>query len=153
LVACSDSQLLELGVLGLIRDLHDHWASGQGSYCGSSTTHNGQTHGVGPPCSADDSHSMGPGSPHCATDFTVSGSCSVKLSWNDISCEDGYRIYRDGSFLAYRPANSTSYTDVINDPNSTADAWVGHSYYVQAYNAAGVANSNQGTSGPCYWVH
>ena len=64
--------------------------------------------------------------------------CTVKVSWTDVSGEDGYRIYRDGSLLVELPADTTFYTD-------TGDSY-SHSYYVQAYNAAGSANSDEGSS-------
>jgi hypothetical protein len=60
--------------------------------------------------------------------------CYVTLNWKDVSGEDGYRIYRDGILLVELPANTTYYQD-------TFSGITGHTYYVQAYNDAGVANS------------
>ena len=70
--------------------------------------------------------------------------CTVSLIWNDVSGEDGYRIYRDGAKIAKLPADEISYTDDM------ADSSTGHTYYVQAYNAGGAANSAEETISYCY---
>lgn len=61
--------------------------------------------------------------------------CSVSLSWNDVSNADGYRIFRDGSRVDTLSAHSTSWIDYSVTGT--------HTYYVQAYNAGGFANSNK----------
>lgn len=71
--------------------------------------------------------------------------CWVTLSWNDVSGEDGYRVYRDGSFLGALSANTTSY---IERPGYN----VSRSYYVQAFNAAGFANSDVKSTNTCVYV-
>jgi len=82
--------------------------------------------------------------------FTVNDkSCSysgyiVTLSWQDVSSEQGYRVYRDGALIAALPANSTTYDDASPDFNS-------HSYYVEAYNSAGSANSKSANSNGCVY--
>ncbi len=70
--------------------------------------------------------------------------CTVSLIWEDVSDEDGYRLFRDGKRIAKLHADETSYVD------ETADSSIGHTYYVQAYNAGGSANSNEVTISYCY---
>lgn len=82
--------------------------------------------------------------------FNVSDkSCSssgyiVTLSWQDVSREDGYRVYRDGALIATLPANTTQYDDAAPDFNS-------HKYYVEAYNSSGSANSSSANSQGCLY--
>jgi hypothetical protein len=73
---------------------------------------------------------------------TKNGYCYIQISWNDVSGEDGYRIYRDGTLLVELPANTTYYQGVSSDYNS-------HSFYIQAYNTSGFANSNEQVSEYC----
>ena len=56
----------------------------------------------------------------------------VRLEWNDVSSEAGYRVYRDGALLATLPANSTTYTD--NPPFGGP-----YTYAVEAYNKDAVS--------------
>jgi len=51
----------------------------------------------------------------------------IRLEWDDVSNETGYRVYRDGALLATLPAGSTSYTD--NPPLGGP-----YKYAVEAYN-------------------
>jgi hypothetical protein len=79
-----------------------------------------------------------PGAP---TNLTATpGACNsnaITLSWTDNSAnEDGFRVYRDGGLIATQPIGSISYSD------TAAGAGIQHSYYVQAYNAGGTADSN-----------
>jgi hypothetical protein len=73
---------------------------------------------------------------------TKNGDCYIQISWNDVTGEDGYRIYRDGTLLVELPANTTYYQGVSSDYDS-------HSFYIQAYNTSGFANSNEQISGYC----
>jgi hypothetical protein len=58
----------------------------------------------------------------------------VRLSWNNVEGEDGYRVYRDGSLIATLGANVTVYDDVSPDYNA-------HAYRVEAFNASGATSS------------
>ena len=62
---------------------------------------------------------------------------SFYVIWNDkADNESGYRIFRDGSQVAELPANSNTFAETIMMPaNRRAE------YYVQAYNAAGLAQT------------
>jgi len=71
------------------------------------------------------------------------GGTAVNLTWSDVAGETGYRITRNPAFGppiptlgVDRPANTTSYTD-----NSIASEVppVAHQYYLQSFNACGVA--------------
>jgi hypothetical protein len=71
---------------------------------------------------------------------------NVKLTWNDnASNEQGFRIYRDGAAtpIGTVGANVKQFTDP-NPSNSS-----GHSYEVQAYNAAGESSSVKVESDGC----
>lgn len=68
----------------------------------------------------------------------------VTLQWANVSYESGYRIYRDGILVATLPGNSTAYDDISPDYNA-------HSYQVQAFNDAGVANSPVQVSAGCVY--
>ena len=57
---------------------------------------------------------------------------SVKLTWIDVSGNDGYRIYRDGAQIGSAGGNATSYTD--NPPYGGP-----YSYGVEAYNSSGAS--------------
>ncbi|MFZ5434128.1 MAG: T9SS type A sorting domain-containing protein, partial [Calditrichota bacterium] len=57
---------------------------------------------------------------------------SINVSWLDnFDNEDGFRIYRDGAFLAEVAADVQSYTDAAIDPGSY------HWYRIAAYNICG----------------
>jgi len=64
-----------------------------------------------------------------ATDGT---SCDwVQVTWENVSGEDGYRVYRNGSQVGSdRPAGSTSYNDTSADPGQS------YTYYVRAFDKA-----------------
>ena len=57
---------------------------------------------------------------------------TVTLSWTDVTGNDGYRVFRDGSQIATLGGNATSYTD---SPPSSGP----FTYGVEAYSAAGVS--------------
>ena len=70
------------------------------------------------------------------TPATYDGVSDVTLQWSDNSDnEDGFNIFRNGSEIANVSANNVTYTDT-----GVADGV--HEYYVQAFNAGGLANSN-----------
>ncbi len=56
----------------------------------------------------------------------------LTLTWSDVSNENGYRVYRDGSSLATLGANITSYQD---DPPFGGP----YTYAVEAYNNSGTS--------------
>jgi hypothetical protein len=58
----------------------------------------------------------------------------VSLGWLDAAGnEQGYRVFRDGQLIATLGANATGYTDT--PPNLS-----GHTYAVEAFNAAGASS-------------
>ena len=62
---------------------------------------------------------------------------SFYVIWNDkADNESGYCIFRDGSQIAELPAGSTTYAETIMMPASKSAQ-----YYVEAYNAAGLAQT------------
>jgi murein DD-endopeptidase MepM/ murein hydrolase activator NlpD len=68
--------------------------------------------------------------PGIPTNFTAAAaSCSqVNLGWSDNSGnEEGYKVYRNGSLIATRPANSTSFS------NTGVTEGTNYSYVVRAY--------------------
>jgi V8-like Glu-specific endopeptidase len=72
-------------------------------------------------------------------------SCSnVLITWPNVSNEDGYYVYRDGTLIATKGANVTSHTDA--PPPGT------YNYCVAAYNSCGpsgqVCNSGTRLTGP-----
>jgi len=56
----------------------------------------------------------------------------IRVEWNDVSGETGYRLYRNGALLATLPAGSTSYTD--NPPLGGP-----YTYAIEAYNKDGAS--------------
>ena len=62
---------------------------------------------------------------------------SFYVLWNDkAENESGYRIFRDGLQVAELPANSNTFAETIMMPENQSTE-----YYVQAYNAAGLAQT------------
>jgi glutamyl endopeptidase len=55
----------------------------------------------------------------------------IHLSWTDVSNENGYRIYRNGSLIDQLGPNVTTY------PDSGVSCGITYSYYVTAYNNYG----------------
>jgi hypothetical protein len=66
----------------------------------------------------------------------------VRISWLDVSGEDGYRVYRDGALVATNPADGTSYDDTLPDYNP-------HSYRVEAFNSSGAGSTGSKDSTGC----
>ena len=67
----------------------------------------------------------------------------VVISWNDVSGETGYKIYRNGSYIGSVGANVTTYSDYGGSCN------VSYDYAVRAYNLCGdgpMSSSNSGWS-------
>ena len=62
----------------------------------------------------------------------------IEVCWENVSGEDGYRVYRDGSYIGSTGANQTCYTD---DTTGT------HSYCVKAYNSCGQSNCSPSDNG------
>lgn len=65
----------------------------------------------------------------------------IRLMWNDLAYENGYRIYRDGVLLATATANSWGYTD------STAVPLSAYQYSVTAFNNCGEGPFSNPASG------
>ncbi|MCX6812978.1 MAG: NBR1-Ig-like domain-containing protein [Candidatus Azambacteria bacterium] len=62
---------------------------------------------------------------------------SVPLSWTSSSGASGYRIFRNGADITpYNPYTALNFSDTSVSQNT------GYSYYIQAYNSGGNANSN-----------
>ncbi len=68
----------------------------------------------------------------------------VRLVWQDVSGEDGYRIYRDGSLVGTNTADATSYDDTLPDYNA-------HSYRVEAFNGSGAGSTGSKSSTGCLY--
>jgi hypothetical protein len=68
----------------------------------------------------------------------------VRLSWLDVSGEDGYRVYRDGALMATNSADGTSYDDALPDYNP-------HSYRVEAFNGSGAGSTGSKSSTGCLY--
>jgi hypothetical protein len=73
-----------------------------------------------------------PGNLHVSGEVCNAQEYKVTIQWNDVSGEDGYRVYRDGALIATLGANVTTYTDT--PPNYNA-----HNYGVEAFNASGTS--------------
>ncbi|MFH1186316.1 MAG: SH3 domain-containing protein [Chloroflexota bacterium] len=69
---------------------------------------------------------------------------TVRLSWQNVQGEDGYRIYRDGALINTLAANAQSYDDASPDYNS-------HAYRTEAFNASGTASSAVKNSTGCVY--
>jgi hypothetical protein len=69
---------------------------------------------------------------------------TVRLGWNDVGGEDGYRVYRDGGLIADLGANAASYDDTLPDYNS-------HSYRVEAFNGSGTGTTGTKNSTGCVY--
>ena len=85
--------------------------------------------------------SLPPGAPSLHDfDYDCDGfnnTLSFYVLWNDkAENESGYRIFRDGSQVAELPANSNTFAESIMMPENQSTE-----YYVQAYNAAGLAQT------------
>jgi hypothetical protein len=82
-----------------------------------------------------------------AAPSNLSATCSgnaIDLSWTDnANDEDGFDIYRDGSYLATVGANTTNYTD-----NSIA-CDVNYCYEVEAFNASGASSPSNTDCATC----
>lgn len=68
----------------------------------------------------------------------------VRVSWQDVSGEDGYRVYRDGSLVHTAGSGGTSYDDTLPDYNA-------HSYRVEAFNASGSNSTGSKNSTGCLY--
>jgi hypothetical protein len=66
----------------------------------------------------------------------------VRLTWENMLAETGYRVYRDGALVATLGVDTTSYDDTPPDLER-------HVYYVEAFNASGFAKSIQAGSRGC----
>jgi hypothetical protein len=62
---------------------------------------------------------------------TAVSSSQINLSWNDVSGESGYKIYRNGQYLTSVGANVTNYPNTGLQPDTT------YCYRVRAYNSCG----------------
>ncbi|MBU8891881.1 MAG: endonuclease [Bacteroidales bacterium] len=73
------------------------------------------------------------------------GETSISLSWNNVSDENGYKLYKSSgsgySLLTDLAANTTSYTD-----NSVSES-ITYSYYILAYNDYGNSSNSNTVSG------
>lgn len=92
-----------------------------------------------PPPPATATNTPAPTPPAAPQNLAITGEvCSasqytVTIGWADVANESGYRVYRDGNLIATLGANATGYTDT--PPN-----YQGHTYGVEAYNAAGTSS-------------
>jgi uncharacterized protein YraI len=68
----------------------------------------------------------------------------VRLSWQDVSGEGGYRVYRDGGLIFTTSANATFYDDTSPDYSA-------HGYRVDAFNGAGATSSAVQNSEGCLY--
>jgi hypothetical protein len=68
----------------------------------------------------------------------------VRLSWNDVANENGYKVYRDGALIATLGSGTTTYDDV--SPN-----YQPHSYRVDAFNGDSSASSSTKNSEGCVY--
>ena len=68
----------------------------------------------------------------------------VRLSWQDVTGEDGYRVYRDGSLIDTTSSDANSYDDTLPDYNS-------HSYRVEAFNGSGTGSTGSKNSTGCLY--
>jgi len=76
---------------------------------------------------------------------TAVSQTQINLSWSDNSNnEDGFKVYRNGSYLASVGANVTSYQD------TGLSCGTSYSYFVKAYNAGGESSSSNTTSATTY---
>jgi hypothetical protein len=94
---------------------------------------------VAPPAGSSASGGGGAGAPAAPSNLAItsrvctSSNYSVTLGWQDnANNETGFRVYRNGTLIATRGANATSYTD--NPPGSGP-----YTYGVEAFNAAGAS--------------
>jgi len=76
---------------------------------------------------------------------TAVSQTQINLSWSDnANNEHGFKVYRNGSYLASVGANVTSYQD------TGLSCGTSYSYYVKAYNAGGESSSSNTTSATTY---
>jgi hypothetical protein len=67
---------------------------------------------------------------------------TVRLSWNDVAGEQGYRVYRDGALIMSLGANATQYDDSPGNYES-------HAYRVEAWNGSGANSTGVKNSAGC----
>jgi hypothetical protein len=85
-----------------------------------------------------------PGGFNVANQQCDSDAYIVRLSWNDVSGEQGYRVYRDAVLIFSLGANATSYDDNSGDYN-------GHAYRVEAWNGVGTGTTGTKNSTGCLY--
>jgi hypothetical protein len=68
----------------------------------------------------------------------------VRLVWQDVSGEDGYRVYRDGALISGLGADAASYDDTLPD-------YKPHSYRVEAFNGSGAGSTGSKSSTGCLY--
>jgi hypothetical protein len=73
-----------------------------------------------------------PGNLQIAGEICNAAEYKVTVGWGDVSEEDGYKVYRDGTLIATLGPNANSYTDSPPDHNA-------HTYAVEAFSAAGTS--------------
>lgn len=100
-----------------------------------------------PPLPATDTPEGAPAAPGNVQ--AIEEACSgteykVRVQWNDVAGEDGYRVYRDGALIATLGPDATSYVDT--PPN-----YSGHNYGVEAFNASGTSARPVATEDGCLY--
>ncbi|MEX1071624.1 MAG: hypothetical protein WEC37_03270 [Anaerolineales bacterium] len=89
-----------------------------------------QAEGEDPDTQPEPGAPSAPGNLHVAGEVCDASEYKVTLEWDDVSGNEGYRVYRDGQLIATLGANANGFTDT--PPNYNA-----HTYGVEAFNDAG----------------